>query len=198
MSSREIAELTGKRHDSVKRTIETLEERGVIESPQIVEIPTATKTGTEYRLGKRDTYVLVAQLSPEFTAALVDRWQALEASQAPAIPQTYAAALMAAAQAEMAREALALENSKQAEVIARWLGSKFAVWCDVVIDNILRGKADVVITQTEISEILKMPATLREAGKLWIAAMERSPITGELLARDSADFSAQLTDHEQP
>lgn len=43
MSSREIAELVGSRHDSVKRTIETLVSKGVIEFPQSVEIPTATK-----------------------------------------------------------------------------------------------------------------------------------------------------------
>ncbi|WP_372239912.1 Rha family transcriptional regulator [Pseudomonas sp. 9AZ] len=94
-----MAELTGKRHDSVKRTIETLVERGVIESPQIVEIKTATKTGTEYRIGKRDSYVIVAQLSPEFTAKLVDRWQELEAqvAAAPKLPQTFAKALRLAA-----------------------------------------------------------------------------------------------------
>jgi hypothetical protein len=33
---------------------------------------------TEYRFGKRDSYVIVAQLSPDFTARLVDRWQELE------------------------------------------------------------------------------------------------------------------------
>lgn len=35
MSSREIAELVSKRHDNVKRTIETLVERGVITCPQV-------------------------------------------------------------------------------------------------------------------------------------------------------------------
>lgn len=39
MSSREIAELVEKRHDNVKRTIDTLFDRGVIEFPQIEEIP---------------------------------------------------------------------------------------------------------------------------------------------------------------
>ena len=73
-----MAELTGKRHDSVKRTIETLVARGVIESPQSVGIKTATKTGVEYRVGKRDSYVIVAQLSPEFTTKVIDRLRELE------------------------------------------------------------------------------------------------------------------------
>jgi anti-repressor protein len=38
-----------------------------------------------YQLVKRDSYVVVAQLSPEFTARLVDRWQELEAGAAPAL-----------------------------------------------------------------------------------------------------------------
>ncbi len=41
MSSLEIAELANKRHDNVKRTIETLISKGVITSPQIEEKPTA-------------------------------------------------------------------------------------------------------------------------------------------------------------
>jgi phage antirepressor YoqD-like protein len=44
------------------------------------------RTITEFRIGKRDSYVIVAQLSPEFTARLVDRWQELEARAAqPAV-----------------------------------------------------------------------------------------------------------------
>ena len=43
MTSLEIAELVEKRHDNVKRTIETLIMHGVITSPQIEEKPTAGK-----------------------------------------------------------------------------------------------------------------------------------------------------------
>lgn len=79
MSSREIAELVEKRHDNVKRTIETLVERGVIDHPQIEEYPDSLgRPAKEFRIGKRDSFVVVAQLSPEFTARLVDRWQELE------------------------------------------------------------------------------------------------------------------------
>ncbi|MFS8372402.1 Rha family transcriptional regulator [Xanthomonas campestris] len=91
ITSREIAELVEKRHDNVKRTIETLVQQGVIASPQIEEKPTAGRPAADYvfagEQGKRDSIVVVAQLSPEFTARLVDRWQELERRvAAPADP----------------------------------------------------------------------------------------------------------------
>lgn len=90
MNSLEIAELTGKRHDNVRRTIETLAQRGVIQLPQIEEIATGARAALVYVLtgeqGKRDSYVIVAQLSPEFTARLVDRWQELEGEQQKLAP----------------------------------------------------------------------------------------------------------------
>ncbi len=82
MSSLQIAELVEKRHDNVKRTIETLSERLVITLPQIEEVSNTgpgPKKVQAYMVGKRDSYVIVAQLSPEFTARLVDRWQEFEA-----------------------------------------------------------------------------------------------------------------------
>lgn len=95
MSSVEIAHLVERRHDNVKRTIETLVERGVIASPQIEEKPTAGRPSTEYvfsgERGKRDSIVVVAQLCPEFTARLVDRWQELEAGAA--LPATAASSV---------------------------------------------------------------------------------------------------------
>ena len=82
MSSLEMAELTGKRHDNVKRTIMTLAESRVIQQPQIEEVKNHLgQTVAEYRVNKRDSFVVVAQLCPEFTARLVDRWQELEAQQ---------------------------------------------------------------------------------------------------------------------
>ncbi|MDR3027236.1 MAG: phage antirepressor KilAC domain-containing protein [Acinetobacter sp.] len=83
MTSLEISELVEKRHDNVKRTIETLVNHGVITSPQIEEKPTAGRPSVFFvftgEQGKRDSIIVVAQLCPEFTARLVDRWQELEA-----------------------------------------------------------------------------------------------------------------------
>lgn len=98
MSSREIAELVEKRHDNVKRTISDLANSGVISYPQIEGGKKAANgvVETVYLLEKRDSFIVVAQLSPEFTARLVDRWQELEAKQvAPvvALPQDYIQAL---------------------------------------------------------------------------------------------------------
>lgn len=101
MSSREIADLVESRHDSVKRTVERLADRGVIDLPPLVEyLDGLGRKAAEYQIGKRDSYVIVAQLSPEFTARLVDRWQELEryaANASPAVPQTFADALRLAA-----------------------------------------------------------------------------------------------------
>ncbi|MEL6362307.1 MAG: phage antirepressor KilAC domain-containing protein [Pseudomonadota bacterium] len=105
MSSREIAELLEKRHDDVKRSIKRLVDRGVIVQPPMADEQDADAMGRSrstsvYHLGKRDSYVVVAQLSPEFTARVVDRWQELEAQVArPAMltgPQLMAAALIEA------------------------------------------------------------------------------------------------------
>jgi hypothetical protein len=41
-----------------------------------------------YEVNKRDSYVIVAQLCPEFTARLVDRWQELESGAGMVVPQT--------------------------------------------------------------------------------------------------------------
>ncbi|MCY1229507.1 Phage antirepressor protein KilAC domain protein [compost metagenome] len=81
MTSREIADLIESRHDNVKRTIERLAERGLVAfTPTEESTPGGGKPTTVYRVDKRDSYVVVAQLSPEFTARLVDRWQELEAA----------------------------------------------------------------------------------------------------------------------
>ena len=121
MSSREIADLVEKRHDNVLRTIESLLARGTIALPQLEEVPNdgpGPKMIRQYRVGKRDSYVIVAQLSPEFTARLVDRWQELEAAApAPAVPQSFAAALRLAAEQQDVIEAQAAQLAAAAPAV---------------------------------------------------------------------------------
>lgn len=80
MTSREIAEVVDKRHDNVKRTIDTLADLGIIVRPQFEDEHFTDAMGRPrveqvYRVGKRDSFVVAARLSPEFTAKLVDYWQ---------------------------------------------------------------------------------------------------------------------------
>jgi phage regulator Rha-like protein len=109
MSSREISDLLNSRHDKVKQSIERLVQRRTIVQPPVGDEQTKDSLGrprTEsvYHLCKRDSFIVVAQLSPEFTARLVDRWQELEdqAAGVHRIPADYAEALQLAA--DQARE----------------------------------------------------------------------------------------------
>ena len=118
MGTREISEMLGKQHSHIKSSADYLVGKGAIhggvpltDTPYIHE--QNGQTYTEYRLNKRDSLVLVAQNCPELTAAIVDRWQELEAMQNPQIPQTYAAALL-----EAGRLALELEQSQAQLAIA--------------------------------------------------------------------------------
>lgn len=128
MSSLEIESLTGSRHDKVKQSIERLAAKGVIVQPPtgIEQAPDSMgrMRATEVYLfsgdqGRRDSIIVVAQLCPEFTARIVDRWQELEAQVATTafqIPTTFSGALMLAAQQaeqiEQQQAALALAAPK--------------------------------------------------------------------------------------
>ena len=74
--------------------------------------PQNGQTYYEYHLTKRDSLIVVAQNCPEFTAAIVDRWQALENQQKPTalIPQSFSEALMLAAQLQAEKSVMRLKS----------------------------------------------------------------------------------------
>jgi phage antirepressor YoqD-like protein len=102
MTSREIAELTGSSHDSVLKTVRRLNAEGVVSGNETpYQHPQNGQSYYEYRLSFRDTMVVVSGYSAELRAKIIDRWQELEVSAAPTLPQTFAQALrLAAEQAE--------------------------------------------------------------------------------------------------
>ena len=106
MSSREIAEITHKEHKNVLRVIRDLIEQNLVTQIEPLKFEYRNQWFDYYELNKRDTLVIVARLSPEFTAAVVDRWQALENRQKPTalIPQSFSEALMLAAQLQAEKE----------------------------------------------------------------------------------------------
>ena len=86
MTSLEVAELTGKRHDHVVEKIKELSAKAIIRGlPEIREKYESTKKGGRpinlYRLNRTESINLVANLCPEFTARIVKRWMELERQQ---------------------------------------------------------------------------------------------------------------------
>lgn len=84
MSSREIAELTGKQHNNVCRDIVKMLEGLEVctlkfESTYNVPGPNGgTRAAREFRLPKRETLILVSGYNVQMRARIIDRWQELE------------------------------------------------------------------------------------------------------------------------
>lgn len=100
MSSREIAELTGKEHKNVCRVIRDLLKDHILDAQiEPLKFEYRGQWFDYYELNKRDSFVVVARLSPEFTAHIVDRWQELEQQLNPVfnLPQDLPTALRALA-----------------------------------------------------------------------------------------------------
>ena len=87
MSSREIAELTGKRHDHVMTDIQKMLADLSLHAPEFSGTY-QTERGNTYQcfnLPKRETLILVSGYSVAMRAKIIDRWQELEAQTAKPI-----------------------------------------------------------------------------------------------------------------
>lgn len=190
MSTREIAQLLNKQHSNIKVSAERLAEKGTI-ALQGSDFEHNGNTYTEYLLNKRDTLILVAQNCPEFTAAIVDRWQELEEQQAPKLPQTFAEALQLAAdqakQLELAAPKVAFvdnlvdrSNLMNASQVAQ-KHKKSAVWLNKFLDDvgvyskaIKRGRVfqqwfiEKGLGEMKQTELGYSQALFTNAGEVWI------------------------------
>ena len=154
MTSQQIADLVGSRHDVVRKSIERLA-TDKPNKPAVIQLPPMTEVKQNQSLspnsktavyvftgeqGRLDSIVVVAQLSPEFTAALVKRWDELERGVAPAIqiPQSFAEALQ-----------LAADQAKQLELAA----PKVAHY-DKVVDR------HTLLTATQVGQKIGLSAIM--------------------------------------
>ncbi len=116
MSSVEIAELTGKRHDHVMRDVERMLGELEIGAPKFGGTY-KSKQGKElkcYNLPKRECIILVSGYNIKMRAAIIDRWQDLEKTSRPSLPDFTNPALAARAWAdEVEQKAIAQEEAKQ-------------------------------------------------------------------------------------
>ncbi|MFT0547472.1 phage antirepressor KilAC domain-containing protein [Allopusillimonas ginsengisoli] len=88
MSSREIAELTGKRHDHVMVDIQKMMDGLSLSAPDFTGTY-STDQGNTYKcffLPKRETLILISGYRIEIRAKIIDRWQELESRSAVSLP----------------------------------------------------------------------------------------------------------------
>lgn len=158
MSSRELSKLTDKRHDNTLKLISSLLDGGVLKNTTLSKYKNDQngQSYPEYLCDKRDSLIIVARLSPEFTAAIVDRWQELEAKQqAPQfnIPQTLPEALR-----------LAADLADQLAIAA----PKVAVY-ELLADR--KGDVSTTIVAKELgTTAIKLNRFLRDNGIKWLNA----------------------------
>lgn len=110
MSSREIAELTGKEHKNVKRDIENMladlkEDALTFER---IYLDSMNRQQNEYVLDREHTECLVTGYNAMLRMKVIKRLHELEGNQHPALPQTLPEALRLAA--DLAEEKQKLEN----------------------------------------------------------------------------------------
>jgi phage regulator Rha-like protein len=121
MSSKEIADLTGKRHDHVLTDIRNMFEQLKIDS---TEFSGQYKDSTGrllpcFNLDKELSTCLVSGYNVQLRMAIIKRWTELEAQAQPQfnLPTTFSQALLLAAQLEEQKEQLALQVAQQQQVI---------------------------------------------------------------------------------
>ncbi|WP_368678882.1 Rha family transcriptional regulator [Acinetobacter lactucae] len=121
MSSREIADLTNKRHPDVKRDIEVMVEQLNLDVSKFAHnyFDSMNRQQTEYELDKDLTTCLVSGYNVQLRMAIIKRWNELEeqAKQQFQLPTTFSQALLLAAQLEEQKEQLALQVAQQQQVI---------------------------------------------------------------------------------
>ena len=119
MSTREIARLLNNQHSHVKKSAERLCKKGTIALRES-NYEHSGNQYAEYLLNKRDSMILVAQNNPEFTAAIVDRWQELENQQPkqPVLPANYIEALESLIASEKEKAALAEQIEQQKPAVS--------------------------------------------------------------------------------
>jgi len=142
MTSREVAELTGKRHSDVLRDLDSLI-KSLNAELRLGYVSTTYKdsTGKSNRMFQMDrdsSICLVSGYDANARMKIIKRWQELEASQQAALPQTYIAALEALVKSEKEKEVKAAEIAKLNTILDRELG-----YC-----SILRAAAYAEIEET--------------------------------------------------
>jgi anti-repressor protein len=165
MTSREIAEITGKEHKNVKRDIEVLLEQGV---DRLNFEPTSYSDGCNrnqpmYMLTKKGCYILASGYSALLREKIINRWEELENALKPKLPTDYLSALKALVASEEEKERLQIENKEmipKAEFYDDVTGSNDCIDMATVAKTLNLG-----IGRNKLFEILRSKKVLQKNNK---------------------------------
>lgn len=164
MTSLQIAEITGKRHADVMKSIRKMEPawqkvQGGNFSLMQKEVETNNgghKMRPYYSLNKEECLYIATKFNDEARAKLIKRWKELEEQhQKPSVPQNYLEALKSLVKTEEEKQQLALQNKRQQATILTIskenteLGNKIIEMLPKVsyYDQILQSDSTMTITQ---------------------------------------------------
>lgn len=189
MSSLQIAEISGKLHKDVMRSIRKMEfawEK--INGRKFALVEYTDEKGERrpmYQLNKTECLYIATKFNDEARAKLVLRWEELEKSSAPQLPATYLDALKALVVSEEEKQKLIEDNTKKQQSIE--LKDAQIIELDTAVnnmkpkvsyvDNILQCKETINVTQIAqdygmsakaFNILLRNLKIQHKVGKVWI------------------------------
>ena len=159
MTSLQIAEITGKRHADVMKSIRKMEPAWEKVAEGKFALGSYKDENNQdrpcYSLNKEECLYIATKFNDEARAKLIKRWKELEEQSKPSVPQNYLEALKSLVKAEEEKQQLALENRKQQQEILTIskenmeLGNKITEMLPKVsyYDQILQSNATMTVTQ---------------------------------------------------
>lgn len=159
MTSLQIAEITGKRHADVMKSIRKMKPAWEKVAEGKFSLGSYKDENNQdrpcYSLNKEECLYIATKFNDEARAKLIKRWKELEEQSKPSVPQNYLEALKSLVKSEEEKQQLALENRKQQQEILTIskenmkLGNKITEMLPKVsyYDQILQSNATMTITQ---------------------------------------------------
>ena len=152
MTSLEIAEVTGKRHDSILRDIRNILSQGV-DAHNVVETSYTDKSNRQqkcYTLTKKGCLILASGYDVILREKIINRWEELETKERNQyqVPQSFAEALMLAAKQQEQIEEQQRQIEANSKEIVELNGAIAEMEPKVTyVDMILASKETVTTTQ---------------------------------------------------
>ena len=173
MSTLEIAELTGKRHDNVMEDTRKMLIGLELAAPDFsgtasYVVNNATRTREVFNLDKELTFTLIAGYNVKLRNAIVKRWQELEAAKQPQLPTDYITALEHLLEAKKNEQKLLTTITEQKPKVE---------FVDNFVDSsglkTFRQVAKVLgINERKFREFLKSEKIMYQQGSSWLPYAE--------------------------